>query len=821
MTLTANAEKDPRKSPKSGGSQGSGSARAGKGAAAGGGKKGRVVFFLTAALFVVILIGLLAAGNVYTDVLWFQQLGFERVIFTQWLAIGALFGSAFVFTVFLVAVNMQIVYRKRPAYAKISSHLQQYQNVLDPLWKFARWAVPLVCGVFAGVSASSHWQRVLLFLNSEPTGQKDALNGFDLQFFLFALPVYSGFVEFLQAVLLLCLVLVAVISYVYGGIAITGKDLRISKATRRQLAILIAAYGLCMAAGVWLGQYRALTNSKGVITGASYADVHGFIPGVQILAAIIGLVAVLFIVTAVTGKWRVSIMGTALTVLAALLLGSGYPWALQQFKVRPDEKSIEAEYIAHNIAATRAAYGIDKVEVQRYEAVTSAAPGALRDDAVATSNVRLMDPSIVSSTFAQLEQAKQYYKFDENLSVDRYNIDGRVEDTVSAPREIDVSGQSGWYNRTLVYTHGYGLVAAYGNQRAAGGEPVFLENGIPTSGKLGKFEPRIYFGRNSPVYSVVGGKRDKPIEVDYPADTKPIAQASAAEPGKSNDTEKKPQAENAEKQNLTTFQGNGGPVLHGFFEKLLYSLKFQDMELMLSGAVVDGSQILYRRDPLERVAAVAPYLTLDRQPYASVIDGKVVWIVDGYTTSDAFPYARQSNMNELLTDAETKNNGKAPSRFNYIRNSVKATVDAYDGSVKLYAWDKNDPILKAWNKIYPGTLREVSEMSADLLSHVRYPNDLFKVQREILAEYHVTEPGAFYSKEDAWRTPDDPVSAASASSASQAATQQAQQRGSRGGAEPVRARSAVPAQPPYYLTLSAGKGQEPNFSIYSTFIPMP
>lgn len=230
------------------------------------------------------------------------------------------------------------------------------------------------------------------------------------------------------------------------------------------------------------------------------------------------LVAILFVVTAFTGRWRLPVIGTALFIVSALVLGVGYPWAIQQFQVGPDEKSLEAPYIERNIEATRAAYGIDDVEVESYDAVTDAEPGALRNDAVTTANIRIIDPEVVSSTFAQLEQIRQYYQFPESLSVDRYEIDGQVEDTVSAIRDIDITDQSGWYNRTLVYTHGYGLVASYGNQRSPGGEPVFLENGIPTSGKLGEFEPRVYFGQNSPEYSIVGGERSKPIELDYPAD---------------------------------------------------------------------------------------------------------------------------------------------------------------------------------------------------------------------------------------------------------------------------------------------------------------
>lgn len=804
----------------------------------------------SALLITLIVVAILAAAfvvsaNVITDVLWFEQLGYLRVFFTEWVGYAVMFVIGFVAMAAPLYVVSEIAFRKRPVYARINSQLDAYQKALEPLQKMVRLFVPALLGVFAGVAVSNSWRDVLLWFHSEATGTLDPLHGLDLQFYMFALPVFDGAVLFAQTVLLAALVVTVAVSYIYGGIAFSGKDFRVAKSTRVLLGVLLACYVATFGVQYWLGQYSVLTNSSGLFTGATYADVHARIPGMQILAGIGVVVAVLFIITAVRGKWRLSVTGTAMFIAASVVLSSGYPWAVQQFKVGPDEKSLEAEYLSHNIAATRAAYGVDNIEVERYDAVTTATAGALRDDAVATANIRIMDPAVIAPTFAQLEQSKQYYRFHDTLSVDRYQIDGRVEDTVSVPREIDVSQQTGWYNRSLVYTHGYGLVAAYGNQRAQGGEPVFLENGIPTSGKLGEFEPRIYFGRYSPLYSIVGGERSKPIEVDYPADVdtatpeliqpatedaataapNDAADAAATSADTANDnagsaaeteTADASNGDSPERQNLTTFSGNGGPVLHGVFEKLLYALKFQDVELLLSEAVVDGSQILYNRNPVDRVAAAAPYLTLDRQPYASVVDGRVVWIVDGYTTSSRYPYSAQRNMSEMLLDADNTTAG-APQQINYIRNAVKATVDAYDGSVKLYAWDENDPLLRAWQKIYPETLLPVSEMSADLLSHVRYPNDLFKVQREILGDYHVTDPGAFYSKEDAWKTPEDPVSRSA--NAAPAAVASTVETDSLGEAGTVSRSSGVPAQPPYYLTLSAGANSEPTFSIYSTFIP--
>jgi uncharacterized membrane protein (UPF0182 family) len=563
-----------------------------------------------------------------------------------------------------------------------------------------------------------------------------------------------------------------VVHLIYGGIRFGGRETKVAKAAQVQIGITAAIYLLVQGLSLWLDQYATMTSSSGLYTGATYTDANAVIPGFQILALISAVVAVLFLITAVIGKWRISIMGTALMIVSSLILGGLYPWIVQTFQVVPNERTLEAEYIKRNIEATRTAYGLDKVEVSEYKATTDATAGALRQDAETTANIRIIDPALVSASFKQLEQYKQYYSFASHLDVDRYVIDGKTQDTVIATRELQQSGlgdSQSWYNNVIVYTHGYGVVAAFGNQRSSEGQPVFLQKGIPSNGLLGKYEPRIYFGESSPSYSIVGAaKGSEPRELDYPA------------------------GDGESDQTYTTFNGNGGPKLDNIVSRLAYAIKFQSEQILLSDAINNESQILYNRDPRTRVAAVAPYLTLDSDSYPAVVDGRVVWIVDGYTTSNNYPYSRSENLSQAITDSGTSNTF-ARGSINYIRNSVKATVDAYDGSVKLYAWDEEDPILKTWSKIYPNTLLSVKDMSGDLLSHVRYPADLFKVQRAVLGAYHVSDPGSFYSQEDAWMTPNDPVSATSVTNGS--------------------------LQPPYYLTMQVPGTSAPAFSLYTTFIP--
>ena len=706
-------------------------------------------------------------ASVIGDVLWYQQLGFVEVLTTQWITIGVMFLIGFFAMAVPIFLAMDISFRTRPVYARLNSQLDRYQEIIDPLRKVLKIAVPAVLGFFAGVTVAASWSAALTWLNRTAFGETDPVFGLDLSFFFFELPVYQGVVAFASAVFLIALIITALTSYLYGGISFSGREVRISKSTRIQVALLASLYLLMQAVSLWLDQYATVTSNAGLITGASFTDVSAVIPAKGILAGISALVALLFLITAFTARWRIPLVGTALLVVSSLVLGIGYPWFVQRFQVGPDEKSLELPYIQRNIDATRDAYGLSEVVVEEYAAVTDATPGALRNDAVTTANIRIMDPEIISPTFAQLQQIRQYYQFPEALDVDRYDIDGVSVDTVSAIRDINIANQDGWYNQTLVYTHGYALVGAFGNRRSTEGLPVFLESGIPTEGLLGEFEPRIYFGENSPRYSIVGGARETDIELDYPS------------------------GEDGANQTYTTFEGDGGPLLDNLFSKLVFAIKFQSEQIVLSEAVVDGSQILFDRDPLTRVSKVAPYLTLDSDPYASVVDGKVVWIVDGYTTSQSYPYSRLADMDELIVDADNPRTSALPNNINYIRNSVKATVDAHDGSVTLYAWDTEDPVLATWQKVFPNTLKSVSEMSGDLMSHVRYPADLFKVQRALLGEYHVTEAGSFYSKEDAWRTPQDPVS---------------------GGSTGL-------LQPPYYLTLAPGKEAAPTYSIYSTYIP--
>ena len=729
----------------------------------------------TIALVILVGIGaiLFSVADLYTNVLWFDQLGFLSVLTSQIFAQSALFAAGAVSFALITGVSLWLAYRFRPVYIRFpdeSSPFEQYRQLLEQLRRVVMIGVPLGLGVLAGLAVAPSWGIVLSYLNRTPFGETDPQFGLDISFYIFDLPFLVGLVGFLSGAFLISLLLTAGVHIIYGSIKFNGRETFVSKAARIQIGLLAFLYLLVQGASLWLDQYLTMTSSSGLFTGATYSDVYAAIPGLQILALISVVVALLFLVAAFVGKWRLPVIATGLMVVSSLILGGLFPWAIQTFQVVPNERTLEAPYIDRNLSATRAAYGIDDVLKVEYNATTDATPGALREDAETTASIRIIDPALVSSSFRQLEQFRQYYNFPNLLDVGRYNIDGVVQDTVLAVRELNQAGlgdSQSWYNNTIVYTHGYGVVAAYGNQRTVDGQPVFMQSGIPTTGKLGTYEPRVYFGENSPAYSIVGAPEGaEPLELDFPA------------------------GEGENDQTYNTFSGDGGPMISGIIPRLAYALKFQSEQILLSDAITSESQILYDRDPRQRVAAVAPFLELDSDVYPAVVDGELLWIVDGYTTSNNYPYSRSEELAQIVSDSNS------PGVFlrgqvNYIRNSVKATVNAYDGKVTLYEWDEKDPILKTWMKVFPDTIQPLSSMSGELLSHVRYPADLFKVQRALLGSYHVDEAGAFYSQQDAWMTPNDPV----------------------GG------QGIGTLQPPYYLTMQVPGTDSPEFSIYSTFIP--
>ena len=698
--------------------------------------------FIGVVLALAIVIGLFfALAQFVTDVMWYSQLGFQSVIWTQ---LGTRVGLWLAYAVLIAAVGFisaTLAIWARPDAADGSTirvngdTIEIGKSVSSKSARRIAVVISLIVGLVFGSQFNANWSEILLMFNSQSFGTKDPQFGIDNGFYVFVLPGLKLIMSAVSLLLLAGIIFSIVTHVLMGGIRITipvnGHGLfHITKRARRQIGIWLMLNMFAWAANQVLGVFSHLTEEGSRITGATYTTVNATIPVTFIMAAItaiLGVILGLWIMKSHTLEgsapiaarasealkaWKVPTVAIASAIVVSLVLTVAWPVLLQRFRVNPNAQEMESTYIQRNIDATRAAYGLDKVKAEQYKATTEGEEGALADSAESTAQIRLLDPQIISPTFKQLQQSKQYYTFADTVAVDKYDVDGVSQDTVIAARELDLDGldNRNWVNDHTVYTHGYGVVAAYGNKVTADGQPKFFEAGIPTQGKLTdseKYEPRIYFSPNATEYSIVGASEGtKSWEFDYPTGSE----------GATN-----------------TFKGDGGPKIGNIFSRLLYAIRFGSDQILFSNRVNSNSQILYDRSPKERVAKVAPYLTLDGRVYPAVVDGRVKWIVDGYTTSDAYPYSQMTDLGEATKDSTTESSDTVSSlnskNANYIRNSVKATVDAYDGSVDLYVWDQSDPVIKAWEKIFPGQYHQLSEISGDLMSHLRYPESLFKVQR--------------------------------------------------------------------------------------------
>ena len=749
---------------------------------------------------VLVLLGLFvyAASSFWTEILWFQQMHATRILLTRWGVIAGLAVVGVVLSVAVLRIMIGLAHRHRVSSKRgeAAANLRQYQDAIEPFKKLAFWLVALVLGIPAGLRLAEGWQTVLTWLNATPFGKTDPIFGWDISFFVFTLPFLELVVSFLLHLVILSLVVSIVASYLYGGLQAVPRP-HATVPVRRHLGILAAVASVIIGVQYWIGRYSLLTQSGDNIDGAMYADVNATLPAHSILAAISIAVAALFLVAAFRGTWRLPTIGVVVTVVAALVIGGAYPALIEQFRVRPNARSLNAPYIQHNIDATLEAYGLDDLDYQTYDATTTAQPGQLREDSESTSQIRLLDPQVIRKTVQQLQQSRPYYSFDSGFFVDRYTINGERRDTVISMRELNLAGlsqeQQNWVNRHTVYTHGFGVVAAYGNSITSDGLPSYWEQSIPSKGEIGEYEPRVYFSQSAPDYSIVGGPEGTPDqELDYPDDNAPGGQVS------------------------TTFKGNGGPSVGNVWNKLLYSIKFGSTDIFFSSQTNEESQILYDRDPLLRVAKVAPYLTLEQKAYPAVVDTdgdpstpkRLVWVVDAYTTTDSYPYAQHQSLSSSTVDSRSQSVGQyiQENSINYMRNSVKAIVDAYDGSVRLFQWDEKDPILSTWMKIYPGSVESKQNISADLMGHLRYPEDMFKVQRDLLTSYHVRDASDFYTGGDRWRLAEETSTAATANGVSTATMSSSQQQ-------------AVRVQPPYYLTMQMPGQQSAEFSLTSVFVP--
>ena len=734
---------------------------------------------LTLTIGALVVIGALftALSGFYADWLWFKSVNFTSTWSTVLGTKALLFVVVGLVTALFIMLNVLVAYKRRPLYVPMTveaDNLERYRAQIQPIRRAVFIAGFLALFYFAGSSGSTLWSTWLLFKNSTEFGVTDPQFNMDISFFAFRLPFWQTAIGWGISTLVLAIIASVAVHYLYGGIRLQVREDRTTVAARVQLSVLLGLVVLLKAVAYWFDRYALALKDSKLITGLTYTDVNAVLPAKAILTGIAVVCALLFFANIVRRSWVLPAAGTALLVISSVLIAGLYPAAIQTFQVKPSESSKEAEFIQRNIDATRAAFGLEDVTVSDYQATLTTSAGQLTNDAATIANIRLMDPNVIAATFRQLQQIKPYYTFPDSLDVDRYTINGVKRDAVVAVRELNIDGNPSrnWINDHLVYTHGFGFVAAFGNTRDADGKPSFLVGDLPPTKGLGEFEPRIYFGENVPNYSIIGGvKTDSPVEFDYPDDA------------------------SANGQKNYTYSGTGGVPIGSFLNKLVFALKYQEQRILLSSLINKDSKILFERNPRDRVAKVAPWLTLDGDSYPAIVDGRVLWIIDGYTTSAGYPYSRQTTLSSATSDALTTNStsvtAQGDENINYIRNSVKATVDAYSGEVVLYQWDEKDPVLKTWSKAFPGTIQPKKAISKQLLEHIRYPEDMFRVQREILSSYHVTTAAAFYGGQDFWRVPRDPSTF-----------------GANAG-----------AQPPYYLTLQMPGEEKPEFALTTPFVP--
>ncbi|WP_432835224.1 UPF0182 family membrane protein [Dactylosporangium sp. CA-092794] len=728
-------------------------------------RRGRVTIAVLVIVFLLFTLFDRVVGA-WADYLWFSEVKYPQVftgILTTRIWMFVIFGLA---VGLVIAGNLYLAYRTRPLLRPHSAEqhaLDRYRLFLLPHMTGWILLVAGLIGLFSGLSAQGHWQDWMLFSNSTPFGQTDPQFHVDLSFYVFEYPFWRYLLGVAFTAVVFALLGSLALHYLFGGVRLQGAGERMTAAARAHLTSLVAVFVLLKAAAYFLDRRGLLLDKFPTqdLYGAGYTNINALLPAKEILAWISIVVAVAIIVFSNAFMRNLIWPGLALGLLAlsAVAVGGIYPAAVQSFTVKPSQLQKEAPYFQYAIDATRDAYGLKGVKVDPYKADNTDPPKSLVDGTDATvNNIRLLDPAVVGETYTQQQQVRGFYEFNPKLDIDRYTINGKTQDYIVGVREIryDQLQQNNWQNRHSVYTHGYGFVAAPASQVVCSGQPFyvsgFLSQETKPEDKPGEkcssdadqipvTHPQIYYGEQmGDVYAIVGKSKpgDRNSEFDRP---------TGGDGGGNTDQ-------------YSTYDGSGGVAVNTFWRRLLFASYFRETNFLLSSVLNDHSKVMYVRDPETRVRNIAPFLTLDSDAYPAVVDGKILWIIDGYTTSATYPYSQRIDWNTAIQDSSTAGRVFPEPRqdVNYLRNSVKATVDAYTGEVTLYAFDDNDPVLKTWNKAFGGKLvKPRSAISPALMDHMRYPEDQFKVQRDLLSRFHVTSPDGFFSGQDFWEVPKDPA----------------------------------------------------------------
>jgi uncharacterized membrane protein (UPF0182 family) len=694
--------------------------------------RGRAALVIAVVVIIVLLLSLRGIAGFWTDYLWFKQLGFGSV-FTGILSAKIALALIFMAIVFVfMLVNLIIADRIAP---KLSLQPQdeislRYREAVGRHEPKVRVVVSLLFALILGVGQSAQWNNWLLFTHSQSFHAKDPQFHRDISYYVFRLPFEQSLVSWAFGMVLVVTFVTAVFHYLNGGIRLQapGPGPRVSPQVKAHVSVLLGLLALIKGGGYYLQQYGLVGSTRGFVKGALYTDVHAQLPAFRLLMVISFIAFALLMVNIYMRGWTLPALGVGLWFLVSIAAGAIYPALVQRYSVKPQENRKEAPYIQRNINDTRAAYGLTNITSQPFLANNNLTANDIVANANTVRNIRLWDPNgqITPATFSQLQSLRAYYQFPDT-DVDRYPLTGGLTQSLLSVRELNqanLPGGKSWVNEHLQYTHGYGAVMAPANAVTTSGSPVFNISNIPMDTTNGAPEiktPQIYFGEQTPNFSIVDSKQP---ELDYDTTGAPVT---------------------------SHYTGKGGVELGGFLRRGAFWLRFNDFNILISGNITSSSRIMYIRDVPARIHKVAPFLKLDSDPYATVVDGRVVWVQDAYTVSDHYPYSQDySNPGRL------PGNSGLNASFNYVRNSVKATVDAYDGTVKLYVMDPTDPIVNAWKSAFPKLFSPVSAMPAGLMDHLRFPEDLFRVQTDMWGRYHLSDSQSFYQAGDAWNPAQDP-----------------------------------------------------------------
>jgi uncharacterized membrane protein (UPF0182 family) len=747
------------------------------------GRRGRTLLIVGVIAAFVLLTSLRGIAGFYTDYLWFDSLNQTGV----WRGIlGAKLSLALIFMVgfFLLAwINLLIADRIAPPYRLAGPEdelLERYHDIVDDRMGWLRIIICVLLAIIAGSGVSSEWNSWILFTNGGDFGVEDPQFHNDIGFYVFRLPFLSFVVDWLFASLLIVIIVTAVAHYLNGGIRVQPPSPRVTPQVKAHLSVLLAVLALVKTADYWLQRFELTASTRGIVDGASYTDVKAQLPALNLLLLISLCAATLFVVNIFRRGWTLPAVAVGLWMFVAVVAGGIYPQYVQRFRVEPNESARERPYIERNIEATRAALGLSNVTTQRFVPQTDAADVQLAGAEPTVRNIRLWDPAarLSGQTFEQLQRIRNFYNIND-VDVDRYTIGGQPTQVNVGVRTINPDGVPGdsWEAAHLAYTHGYGVVMAPSNA-SEGNEPQFVMGDIPQRDVEGVTldQPGIYFGEDLDGYIVVDTNRDEIDFQDAEGETQP-----------------------------TTYTGDDGVQANSLVRRAAFALRFGDLNPLISDFMTDSSRVVYVRDVVERVTKLAPFLHADTDPYPVVVDGRVQWIVDLYTTTSRYPYAQMAD-----TDQVSASSG-LDRRFNYVRNSVKATVDAYDGTVTFYVMDEEDPIIDAYREAFPDLFSD-DPMPDELLAHLRYPEDLFRVQTAAYARYHLDDPDDFFNQDDAWRVARDPGTAGADPS-----TQVTNEQGQVTGAQ-------APRIAPYYqlLQLPSASGEvsaQAEMALMRPFVP--